>query len=234
MSTIYPSANPHSTQPETPTHAAPGAFAPGHDLLAQPLTGMLKRAGTWPRLMLLACGGLMCLCFFTPQFYASLSVKDAQVPAEMRTMYDQSWWLFGWSTWWGILSFLLAFFTTIGVAGDLLLGHIKALRTALRRLYPAVWGLLTLTTGLGILLGLFGVGLGAASRYAHIESAGPTAADLSLFRLPIMALPLLLVTLAALAISGVMLWKECATDPGAKMPAVQAPAGKPGASTPST
>jgi len=209
MSTVSGST-PHSTstQPDLPapaTTAAPATFAPAHDLSAKALAGFFKRAGTLPRLMLLACGGLVCLCFFTPEFYASLSVKDTDIPPEMRNAFHQSWFLFGWSTWWGILSFLLAFLTTIAVAGDLLLAGVKGVRAGLRLLYPAVYGLLTLTTGLGFLLALFGVDLGASG---HYHPDGPAPSDYSLFRFPIMALPLLLLTVVALALSGWTLWKE--------------------------
>jgi hypothetical protein len=190
------------------------------------LSGMLKRTGTMPRLLLLGCGGLMCLCFFTPEFFASLSIKDNQIPEEMRRAYYHSWFLFGWSTWWGILSFLFTFFTCIAVAGDIVLANVKPLRMGLRLLYPLVFALLSLTTGLGVLLGLFGKGLGAAKHYGDM---GPSATDYSLFRVPIMALPLLLVTFIALVISGMMLWKELNTKDAAAKPPVMpsAPAAPP-------
>jgi len=213
------SATPQSTVPQAdaPAPAAQATFAPARDLSAASLTGFLKRAGTMPRLLLLGCGGLMCLCFFTPEYFASLSIKDMQMPEEMRKAYYHSWLLFGWSTWWGILSFLFAFFTTIAVAADLVLGNVKMLRMGLRLLYPAVFALLSLTTGLGVLLGLMGIGLGTSRHYGDM---GPTASDYSLFRVPIMAVTLLLVTLVALAISGVMLWKEFKAKDAATQQAV--------------
>ena len=40
----------------------------------------------------------MGLSFFTPQFFVSMSLRDQQIPEEMRNMYYHSWLLFGWST----------------------------------------------------------------------------------------------------------------------------------------
>jgi hypothetical protein len=209
MSSI-PNSNPAVPQspatPATPPANSPTAFPPAQLLSPNAMTAALKRVGTVPRILLLASGLLICLCFFTPQFFVSMNVRDAQVPAEMRNQYYHSWLLFGWSSWWGLLSFIFTFFTSLALIADVLLANIKGLRLMLRLIYPLVFALLTLTTGLGILLGLFGVGLGVKRHFS--AEWGPSLSDYNLFRIPIMSLPLLLLTVIGLVVSGWILYKE--------------------------
>jgi hypothetical protein len=192
------------------------------------MTVALTRAGTVPRLLLLACGLLICLCFFTPQFFVSMNVREPQLPAQMRNEYYHSWLLFGWSTWWGIVSFFFAFFTSLALIADVLLAGVKGLRLTLRLLYPVVFALLTLTTGLGILLGLFGVGLGVRRHYT--ADWGPSLSDYNLFRIPIMSLPMLLLLVIGLMIAGWIFYKETRGTPTT----TSMPSSMSGPSTPQT
>jgi hypothetical protein len=228
MSSI-PDSNPATPQssstpvnpPVTPPGAAHATFPPAQVLSPTALTSSLRRAGTVPRILLLAAGILVCLCFFTPQFFVSMSLRDAQIPAEMRSQYYHSWLLFGWSTWWGVISFILTFLTVVALIADILLAEIKGLRFMLRFGYTLVFALLTLTTGLGLLLGLFGVGLGVGRHYG--ADLGPALSDYSLLRVPIMSLPMFLMTVVALVISGWLLVREMRLAPGSAPPATQPP-----------
>ncbi len=125
------------------------------------------------RILLIVAAAIIFICFFTPEFYASVAPKTPSPSnagmgfnrgAGMRTPTPSSepadsWFFFGWETWWGMVSFFVGIAALGGAITDLATSSVAIMRKIFKWVHLATFSVIALIGLVGTILGVFAVGL---------------------------------------------------------------------------
>ncbi len=142
------------------------------------------------RILLIVAAAIIFVCYFTPEFYTSVSRTRAATPRfgmdfnpTPGAEQSETYFIFGWESWWGMVSFFVSIAALGGAITDLATASLAIMRTILKWVHLATFGIITLVSLVGTILGVFGIGL----KVYGVSLAAAKHAGYTVYGIPITA-----------------------------------------------
>jgi hypothetical protein len=135
-----------------PPPLSPPGFTPT-PALAAPITGSAAQ------IFMMIAGALLLVTFFTPYFYCSITRPATTLYGTSTPSETMSSFMWGWHLWWGILAMIAGTLALIAAIFNLALKRSPVAFTTTKWIAAGLFSIATIVTLLGIILGIFGVGM---------------------------------------------------------------------------